>query len=239
MKNKRFLVLSVAGMMCLLSILSFASEKTTDAVWNKMEDTYYGDLPKTRAAIDDAILGDGNIISGTATQLYGSNANLGTKAGVAEFIASAEEKGIMASLEARNVYYVKANDPEASQPSTAIVRNNKIGQVYVGNNGRNYRLNLNEKCRSALSDSNLDLDKTSVHYAIINGLMRCFVFTDGENEMVQVKTPTRDLYDFVQEGDLFTAEELVKFIREHEAVLTQYEGTIEGLGTDKPNPVVG
>lgn len=232
MKNKRVFALSMAALLCASSMTVFA-KSAMDAIWEDIEAGYYGNLPKSSKAVNDSILEGSRFIPGTAVKIYETPLYLGTRAGLNDFVSTAEKDGVFSCIADSGKFCVQVTGPNDPVPGTAIVEANHVEQVLEADKGHTCRLNLDENCQNRLTSAKMNLKETTAYYTIFDGLLTGVLFTDGKNEMVQVMFPAKAVYHETQAGEMFTKEEFLRFIREHEAELTQYEGTTEGLGTDK------
>lgn len=187
MKNKSsFLtfILAIAVFVSMsISAFSYASTDgknilTTENI-KTIYDSYYKEMPVTYAMNDSR-----NVLNRSSfAEMNSINIDISTKEGQSEFFDLYEETGSLVEMaHSVNLYYALCNQKDRGV-GTAIVRpDGRIKQVFVGDNGATYALNIDEELQKQLEDSNLNLDATTAMFLGIPMYAEGILLTDGSVE---------------------------------------------------------
>lgn len=210
-----------------------------DLAWENIEAGYYGDIVLSDKLAEEAARKGEHFIPGTAVKIYETPHYLGTKAGLNEFVSTAEKDGMVSCIVDSGRTCVQVTGPEDPIPGTAIVDGDSVEQVMIADIGRSCRLNLDENCKDRLRSSGMDLTKARAYYTVFGELMTGVLFSDGKTELAQVIIPAKAGGALMQEGEILTKEETLSLIRECEIERIKHDGRIDEMFTDKPDPYTG
>lgn len=229
-------VISIVAAVAAVSAITLVSVASEDP-WKQIENNYYS-TNLTRSAManveDSEILMGSQIIPNTITKMYTSE-NLNSKAGIANFVQKVNENGLMQSLKDEDVYLATVEGPADPIPGTAIIRNNKVVQVIVADEGEMYQFQFSETNKQAI-DAALDLDKTTACFISLDGFMEGILLDDGTNQMIKPLGFYRDILDT---NTVYTVDELLNTLEENTEILTFFEELNKNLDPEKPNPYLG
>ncbi len=232
-KKKLAIILAVAATVSAISITAFAAE----GPWKQIENNYYSTSLSKSAIVnaeDSDVLLDSHIIPNTTTKMYTSE-NLNSKAGIAHFVQEVKKNGLIQSLKDEEVYLATVEGPADPIPGTAIIRNNKVVQVIVADEGEMYQFQFSETNKQAI-DAALDLDKTTACFISLDGFMEGILLDDGTNQMIKPLGFYRDILDT---NTVYTVDELLNTLEENTEILTFFEELNKNLDPEKPNPYLG
>lgn len=236
MTNKYFKFISVfVSLLASANLMTAFALDTDENNWNRIESSYYGDVISTRSLNDDLLLGS-QIQPGTTTKLLEGVYDLNSTDGIDQFIEAVQKNGLSSTFKDNNTYFTMVSGVADPVASTAVIKNNEVVQVFTGDEGESYRINLDTNKKAMLAKSNINLSETSAKFILLDGLMFGIEFDDGTTQLIQ---PISSYKNILDSNKIYTIEELLEFVKENKSFLTMLEGVNNNLDPDKPDVVVG